>query len=825
MVGEEITESGTALSATYDLRLVVLSIVIALIGSYIALDLTAQVLVTQGIVRKFWLMGGAIAWGISIWVMHFIAMLAYQLPIPITYNFAIVLISLAVAIASSGIGLFLASHMPVGWLMLLSSSIFLGFAIIGMHFIAMEAMLIAAEPSYQMQLVVLSDLCAVSLPLGALWLTFHPHAKIVVPSERIRKISSALLAGTAIDGMHYIAMSAVKYYPSVEKLQVAYSGISNYVLASTIGIAALLILLLASFAAFFSQRLTVEITTAMALRESEERYQNLYDFAPDSYFTIAADGRLKTVNQFGAESLGYRKEELIDQLLWTLVYDVDREWVQQLITRIFNEKLVITEAELRKVHKDGSVIWERQRSQLLIDENGTPIELRMICRDITELKQVEEQLRQNALHDSLTGLANRALFMERLGLVLEQAKRHDDYLFAILFLDLDRFKIINDSLGHLVGDQLLREIAARLKLCLRATDTVARLGGDEFTILVEDIEDLSDAIRVAERVQEELALPFNLSGQEVFTSASIGIALGATNYNNPEELLRDADIAMYQAKSQRANYQIFNSNMHAKAVALLQLETNLRNALERQEFCLHYQPIVSLSTGRIIGFEALLRWQHPDRGLQNPDQFISAAEEAGLSIRICQWVLHTACTQLRQWQSELAATELTLSVNLSGKQFNQTNLSNQITQILQQTGLNASNLRLDIAESALLDDAASAAEMLSQLRTLSVQLAIDDFGTGYSSLGRLYHFPINGLKIDRSFVTQMGISPGDSLIVETILTLAHNLGLDVTAEGVETAEQLALLRVWQCEYGQGYFFSEPLDSVAAEALLRQNPHW
>ena len=258
---------------------------------------------------------------------------------------------------------------------------------------------------------------------------------------------------------------------------------------------------------------------------------------------------------------------------------------------------------------------------------------------------------------------------------------------------------------------------------------------------------------------------------------------------------------------------------------LFRSETDLRNALDRQEFCLHYQPIVSLSTGRIIGFEALLRWQHPHYGLQNPDRFISAAEEAGLSIRICQWVLHTACTQLRQWQSELAATELILSVNLSGKQFNQSNLSNQITQILQQTGLNASSLRLDIAESALLDGAATAAEMLSQLRNLSVQLAIDDFGTGYSSLGRLYHFPINGLKIDRSFVTQMGISPGDSLIVETILTLAHNLGLDVTAEGVETAEQLALLRGWQCEYGQGYFFSQPLDSVAAEALLRQNPHW
>lgn len=825
MDAKDLTYLGRALIATYDMRLVVLSFVIAVFGSYTALELAGQVLLAQGRARQLWLTGGAIALGISIWVMHFIAILAYQLPIPITYDFSIVLISMVVAIVGSGVGLSLVSRQPLSWLMLLSGGIFVGLGIIGLHFTAMTAMLLAAEPLYKMQLVILSEMCAVGLSLSALWLAFHPSAKTIVPSEFMRKIGSAILAGTAIDGMHYIAMAAVSFYPSLKKIAVASSGISNYVLAITIGTATLIILLLASLASFFGQRLSAEIASSQVLRESEERYQNLYDFAPDAYCTIAADGTLISVNQYGAESLGYRKEELINSSAWNLVYEADREWVQQLVDRIFGEKLVITEAELRKVRKDGSALWVRERSQLLVDETGTATELRSICRDITELKQIEEQLRQNAFHDALTGLPNRVLFMDRLGQAVEHAKRHEDYLFAVLFLDLDRFKVINDSLGHLLGDQLLSGIAVRLKACLRPTDTVARLGGDEFTILLADIEDFSDALRVADRVEEELRLPFALDGQEVFTSASIGIALNATGYNQPEDVLRDADIAMYRAKSQGASYEIFNPDMHARAVALLQLETDLRNALEHQEFRLQYQPIVSLSTGTIIGFEALLRWQHPQHGFQNPAEFIAAAEETGLLTRIHQWVLHTACFQLRNWQLKLLETPpLMISVNLSGKQFTQTNLIDQINQILQETGLNAPSLRLEITEGAIMDGAESAATMLLQLRELGVQLSIDDFGTGYSSLGRLYRFPINGLKVDRSFVSQMG-SEGGSDIVETIVILAHKLGVDVTAEGVETAEQLTQLRALQCDYGQGYFFSQPLDNQAAEALIVANPQW
>ncbi len=824
MEAKTITYLGTVLTSTYDVRLVGLSLVIAVIGSYTALDLAGQVSVAQGRARLLWLTGSAIALGNTIWAMHFIAMLAYQLPIPITYVFSTVLISMAVATVGSVVGLFVVTRQPLGRLLLWSGSIFVGLGIIGMHFTAMAAMLLQAVPLYDLKLVFLSDLCAITLSLSALWLAFHPSAK-TIGSESIRKIGSAILAGAAIDGMHYIAMAAVSFHPAFKSIPS--SGISNYVLAIAIGTATLVIMLLALLASFFGRSLSTEIARAEVLRESEERYQNLYDFAPDGYFSITADGTFKSVNQSGAEFLGYRKEELINQSGWSTIYEADREQIRQWINSIFSEKLVTSEIELRKVRKDGSFVWVRQRSQLLLDEDGTPTELRMIFSDITERKQAEEALRQNAFYDALTGLPNRVLFMDRLGQAVEYAKRHEDYLFAVIFLDLDRFKVINDSLGHLLGDHLLITIASRLKACLRPTDTVARLGGDEFTILLEDIEDVGDTIRVAERLQEELSLPFELDGQEVFTSASIGIALSTKGYDQPEDLLRDADIAMYRAKNQGvAGYEIFNPDMHAVAVALLQLETDLRLAIERQEFRLQYQPIVSLETGRIIGFEALIRWQHPQYGLILPAEFIPAAEETGLITRICQWVIRAACAQLRQWQLQLPATPLLIiSLNLSNKQFNQTNLIHQINQILQETGLDASGLRLEITEGVIMGGAESATATLLQLRNLGVQLYIDDFGTGYSSLSRLHHFPINGLKIDNSFVSQIGLASGNSAIVETIVVLAHKLGVDVTAEGVETAEQLAHLRELKCEYGQGNFFSQALDSGAALALILANPQW
>lgn len=441
-------------------------------------------------------------------------------------------------------------------------------------------------------------------------------------------------------------------------------------------------------------------------------------------------------------------------------------------------------------------------------------------------QRAEEQLIHHAFHDVLTDLPNRALFMNRLGHAVSLAKRREDYLFAVLFVDLDRFKVINDSLGHMAGDQLLVAIASRLKKCLRPGDTVARLGGDEFTILLEDIKDARQAASVAERIQMELALPFNLSGHEVFSTASIGIALSTISYEHPEDLLRDANTAMHRAKELgRARHEVFGIDMHIQAVMLLQLETDLRRAVERQEFQIHYQPIVSLKNSAITGFEAVVRWQHPQRGLIYPAEFIPVAEETGLILPIGQWVLRQACQQMHTWQKQfpadrLAATSpLTLSINLSGKQFSQPDLVEQIQQILQETGLKARSLKLEITESVIMENAESATAMLLQLQALGIELYMDDFGTGYSSLSYLHHFPVDTLKIDRSFVNRIGVDDESSKIVQTLITLAHILGMNVIAEGVETMEQLLQLKELGCEYGQGYFFSKPLNSVATEVVI------
>jgi PAS domain S-box-containing protein len=504
--------------------------------------------------------------------------------------------------------------------------------------------------------------------------------------------------------------------------------------------------------------------------------------------------------------------------------------------------------------------------------------------DITDRQQAEEKLLQAAWHDSLTGLPNRTLFLRCLEQVVTFAKQGKQDLFAILFLDLDRFKVVNDSLGHLFGDQFLIEIAQRLATCLDQkytskqsqttlsepltsaqlacqTNLVARLGGDEFIILLGKIQDISEVINLAESIQKELTLPVYLDDHEVFTTVSIGIAIAAYRqqpgqvefsgypYDQPEDLLRDADIAMYRAKALgKARYVVFDGAMHQRTLRLLQLENDLRRALHSEtlkiitpqqeaatwsvsdsmfiEFMLYYQPIVALDTGRIAGFEALVRWQHPERGLVSPTEFIPVAEETGLIVPLGSWVLQQACWQLHKWQEQFPNNrDLTMTVNLSGKQLSQSDLLEQIDQILEKTGINPINLKLEITESVLMDNAAVAISVLEQLRGRNIGLCIDDFGTGYSSLSYLHRFPINTLKIDRSFVSEMSGDDENSEIVRAIVTLAHNLGMYVVAEGVETEKQLVQLWALQCEYGQGYFFSKPLTAFDAEALMATEPQW
>jgi diguanylate cyclase (GGDEF)-like protein len=442
-----------------------------------------------------------------------------------------------------------------------------------------------------------------------------------------------------------------------------------------------------------------------------------------------------------------------------------------------------------------------------------------------ELQESKEHFRHAAFHDALTTLPNRSLLNEKLKSAIARAR--DGHQFAVLFLDLDRFKNINDSLGHTIGDQLLVTLARRLKNSVRDVDMVARLGGDEFAILLEGVKTPSEATHMAERVQKELASPFTLSGHEVFTTASIGIALGEIGYEHPEDILRDADTAMYRAKeSGKARFEMFDTSMHARALNLLRLENDLRRAIERQEFCVHYQPIVALEDGHISGFEALVRWRHPERGFISPAEFISVAEDTNLIIPLGLWVLNEACLQMVRWQWQSPGNKLlTLSVNLSGKQFTQPDLVERIELILAETGLDPRRLKLEITESVVMENAEAAIAMLVRLKSLGVQLSIDDFGTGYSSLSYLHRFPIDTLKIDRSFVNLIHAGAENSEIVRTIRTLAGNMGMDVVAEGIETLDQLSQLMELKCEYGQGYLFSKPLEAAAADQLLARRPDW
>ncbi len=444
-----------------------------------------------------------------------------------------------------------------------------------------------------------------------------------------------------------------------------------------------------------------------------------------------------------------------------------------------------------------------------------------------EKQHAEERLVHEAFHDALTGLPNRALLLDRLGRFVLHRSRGEPYTFAALFLDLDGFKVVNESLGHAAGDQLIMGVSQRLVRCLRQVDTVARLGGDEFVILLDDIKNISNASRVADRIQRELEMPFHLDRREVFTSASIGIAFSGTGYDRPEDVIRDADTAMFRAKELgKARFVVFDTAMHTQAIARLKLETELRRALERQEFRVYYQPVISLKAGRITGFEALLRWAHPQLGLISPADYLSVAEEIGLLIPIGQWVLSEACRQVRAWQAQFTAhMPLTMSVNLSSKQFLQSDLVKQIDQILKETGLDGKSLKLEITETVVMENTESATTTLLQLRRLNIETYLDDFGTGYSSLSFLQRFPIDFLKIDHSFISRMGESEESWEIVRTIVTLAHNLSRKVIAEGVETTEQLALLRSMKCEYGQGNFFSKPLDPEAARTLLAAGRRW
>ncbi len=565
--------------------------------------------------------------------------------------------------------------------------------------------------------------------------------------------------------------------------------------------------------------ITQRYQTELALQSSEAQYRRIVETAAEGIWMLDNQDRTSFVNAQMAEMLGYTPEEMRGKSLFDFIDPVTRPLVEEKLAKRRHGEEDRHDFCFRR--RNGQTLWALISTSALFNEAGDYLGALGMLTDITDRKQAEAQLEHFAFYDALTDLPNRAYFFDRLQESINSYHSHSSSPFAVLFLDLDSFKMVNDGLGHTVGDHLLMAIARRLRGCLAPEQLLARLGGDEFTVLIPHVREEGEAIAIAQRIHDAFLRPFTIDQHTIFSNVSIGIACAHPNYHHPEELLRDADTAMYQAKAGgKGHYAVFNYAMHSSAVERLQLETNLRWAIEHNQFQLYYQPIIHLATGKLSGFEALIRWHHPEQGWIAPSQFIPVAEETRLILDIGAWVIAEACHQLQTWQQQWGRDlQLTMNINLSAKQFAQPELLNQIDTMLQRTHINPRALKFEITESAIMGQAQAAQETLQALKSRGIQLSIDDFGTGYSSLSYLHHFPVDTLKIDRSFLQCMQTEGGEAEIIKTIISLAHNLGMNVVAEGVETAAQIHYLRKLGCEFGQGYFFARPLTAATATVLL------
>ncbi|HVF01575.1 MAG TPA: PAS domain S-box protein [Rubrobacteraceae bacterium] len=557
-----------------------------------------------------------------------------------------------------------------------------------------------------------------------------------------------------------------------------------------------------------------------ALKESEERFRSAFEDAAISVALVSLDRRHLRVNRAFCEMLGYSEEELLEKPHPEIVHPDDRDERSERLQQALEGGSERYTFERRYVHADGHVVWNLSSVSVVRDSRGEPSHLVCLHQDITDRKELEERLEHQAFHDSLTDLPNRALFLNRLGHALAQTSRENGPV-AVLLLDLNHFKMVNDSLGHDAGNTVLIEVAERMRSSVRPGDTVGRIFGDEFAVLLEAPSEIDDARRVAQRIQERLQEPFEVEGQEMLVSPSIGIAFGESTQDRPEEVLRRADLAMYTAKKRgKAECEEYSTRMEAQVSNRVDLERDLRRAVEREEFEPHYQPIVELQTGEIVGVEALARWRHPERGLVEAAEFIETAEETGLIRSIGQQVVEEACRQAQEWHQRYPQRTLMLSVNLSANQFVQQ--PDLVPKVLNEAGLKPSALQVEITERAVMDDAEFALAKLEELKGLGVSLAIDDFGMGYSCLYHLKHMPIDFLKIDRGFIPGLGDDQGDEAIVSGTLGLAHALGVIAVAEGVESADQQEILRELGCDLAQGHYIAKPLSKEAMEKLLADN---
>ncbi|WP_191992054.1 bifunctional diguanylate cyclase/phosphodiesterase [Bacillus aerolatus] len=793
---------------THDLPLVALSFIIAFMASLTALDIARRIHFSKGWQRKLWLLSGSFAMGIGIWAMHFIAMLAHQLPVPISYDVFLVVLSVVVAVAASLCGLYFTCQSKMNNTKLFIGGLFMGLGISGMHYIGMAAMR-GVHITYRPFFFSISILIAIGASIIALMLAFRFRESEKGISSRA-KLISGMVMGIAIAGMHYTGMVSAIFTPVHQGTGVgASSDIDIYAIVISVAISTVVILgimLVISF--LLDRRLNEEIAFKGAILES----------VLDCVIIIDRNGNILECNPSVIRTFGYSREDILGQNM-----------EKKLFSR---SSLNNTDSSPSLTSNDGKLICDTRMEVTGIRRSGTefPVEMTITrikkeglpaftvyARDITEFKETEETIRQMAYQDTLTGLPNRRLFNEYLTESLKEAEDNKT-LAAVAFLDLDRFKLINDSMGHTFGDLLLKSVAERLQACLGTQNVVSRNGGDEFTIILKDTTE-QEAENTAKRIIHSLTRPFYLEDHEVFITTSIGLSMYPKDGKDEETLIKNADTAMYDAKEQGRNgFSFFKPENDMKISQRLQLENELRMALERNEFVVYYQPQLNIHTEQIIGVEALVRWVHPERGIIQPNDFIPQAEESGLIIPIGNWVLRTAIAQCKKWQDNLFP--LKLSVNLSALQFKQPDIVKMISDILKNEELDPSLLNLEITESMAMHVEHST-EVLRDLKKLGINISMDDFGTGYSSLGYLKKMPIDYIKIDRSFMSNINYDLEDAAIVKAIISMAQSLNINVIAEGVEDEEQLLFLQNLQCHEIQGYLLSPPIPAENLEKLVTQ----
>ncbi|MCD7034540.1 EAL domain-containing protein [Metabacillus sp. GX 13764] len=795
------------LTSTYHIPLVILSVIIAILASYTVLHLSVRLIKAKPPARYIWLTAGAFAMGLGIWAMHFIAMLAFQMAMPVSYDFGMVFVSIIPAIVSAALAFYMISRPDMGNRQIYLGSLFIATGIVSMHYTGMKAMIMAADIVYDPILWTLSAIIAFVASVAALYLLKYVSQNAEKPGINWFKLVSSIVMGFAISGMHYTGMAAAKFMPHEGHQHIMTQNIDSTYLAYGIALGVLLLFGILFISMFVDRKFEYQAIS------SELKFRSVIESANDAIILANRDAEIISWNLGAERMFGYKKDEAIGEKLQLIIPDPCRNNINSFLFENISD-LAGSTTELTGLRKNGEEL-PIELSLAAWGENGQ-VFFSGIIRDITERKKTESKINRLVYRDPLTGLPNRLLLNDRLKLAISQAEESKKNI-GILFIDLDRFKNINDSLGHATGDLLLVEVGKRIKAAIGESDTLSRQGGDEFIILLPQT-DANELTKKAQKIIDLFSQSIMIREYELFVTPSIGVAMYPVDGKDIETLIKNADTAMYRVKEQGKNsFQFYAPSMNATVSRKMLLEIGMRKALERDEFKVFYQPQVDVKDGKLIGVEALMRWMHPEWGSISPAEFIPIAEETGLILTLGEWVLEQACVQNKAWQNN-GYQPFKVGVNISSRQFQHSNLVEMVKNVLAKTGLAPEYLELELTES-IIQSSEDAVVKMQQLRDMGIHLSIDDFGTGYSSLSYLKTFPINTLKIDQTFTRNIYTDPKDASLVDTIINMAHNLDLKVIAEGVETEEQLRFLEEKQCNEAQGYFFSRPIPAEELEIVL------